>query len=294
MDPPAAAFLTASGRRARRRRLAAVALACFVVAFALGGAAGAVFQARLLALNLQARGETVHLPGGPVRLGAGPSPDLNDYRGPDTVVQVGAFSIDRFEVTNRQYRLCVEAGACTPPEAPAGYGQYLDEEPQLPVVWVTAAQAARFCAWIGRQLPTETQWERAARGTDGRPWPWGDEAPTRDRANLDIDAVEPAIDHRVEVDDAAFSSGQTPEGIAHLLGNVSEWTRTPTNCDAYACDREWDGAAPVKGLVTRGLSFNGRIERADEGPNAHAVLAEFSARGAFDAAEFLGLRCAGN
>jgi formylglycine-generating enzyme required for sulfatase activity len=98
---------------------------------------------------------------------------------------------------------------------------------------------------------------------------------------------------RVAVGDPAFTSGQTPEGIAHLLGNVSEWTSTPTDCAAYACDREWDGARPVLSLVTRGLSYKGHLSADQEGPDAHAVLGEFGNPGAFIASEDVGFRCAG-
>jgi len=292
-DPEVDRFLAASGRRARRRWLAKVVLASLVTALAFAGVGAGAVWARGLALNLSARGESVRLPDVQARLGSGPSPDLRTYRGPDVVVRVAAVSIDRFEVTNRQYRLCIDAGACTPPQAPAGSARYDDEDQQLPVVWVTAAQAHRFCTWLGRRLPTETEWERAARGAEGRPWPWGDAPPTTARANVGIESANYTSPGRVAVGDPAFTSGQTPEGIAHLLGNVSEWTSTPTDCAAYACDREWDGARPVLSLVTRGLSYKGHLSADQEGPDAHAVLGEFGNPGAFIASEDVGFRCAG-
>ena len=99
---------------------------------------------------------------------------------PRHTVFLDAFWIDRTEVTNAQYRACVEAGACREPEC------WDDDDanaPNQPVVCLLRADAQDYAAWVGGRLPTEAEWEKAARGTDGRIYPWGNSPPDCDRAN---------------------------------------------------------------------------------------------------------------
>ena len=141
------------------------------------------------------------------------------------------FYIDRFEVTNRRYQKFLES-VPTHPEYKAivetlGYyaspkGWRKTEFPKglddHPVVWVTWFDAANFCQWAGKRLPTEKEWERAARGTEGRIYPWGNEF-ERDRANLPN-----KIGSKVKLSKVgAFHKGATPEGVEDLVGNVWEW-----------------------------------------------------------------------
>jgi len=197
----------------------------------------------------------VHLAGGPAILGG---LGQTGARRQQTVV-LASFSIDRHEVSNRQYKLCMRAGACSRPLEPASY-QGIDSRPDLPVAYVTAYQAADFCRWLGRRLPTGAEWERAARGQHGRPWPWGDEAATRRDANVisygpDAPLVaDPAL---AGVADPRFAAGRTPEGIADLVGNLGEWTSIPTACEStpYSCLGTWNGGTKVDQLEVRGPSF---------------------------------------
>ena len=87
------------------------------------------------------------------------------------------------EVTNQQYRYCVQAQQCAAPDEPAGDAHFAEGDRALPVVFVTAYDAAQFCSWIGRRLPTEPEWERMARGTDGAPYPWGNTPPRPGQVN---------------------------------------------------------------------------------------------------------------
>jgi formylglycine-generating enzyme required for sulfatase activity len=125
-------------------------------------------------------------------------------------VEVETFEISRTPVTNAQYREYVDAtGALPPPHWPA--------DDALPVVLVDWHEAAAFCAWAGGRLPTEEEWEKAARGTDGRTWPWGDEEDPRRAhvgAGLKGGSPEP-VESRPD--------GASPYGVHDAAGNVWEW-----------------------------------------------------------------------
>ncbi len=128
-------------------------------------------------------------------------------------VELPAFAIDRTEVTQAAYQRCVEAGVCT---APAG-GFAPTEACTNPVANVSWEQAGKYCAWLDKRLPTEAEWEKAARGTDGRVFPWGDDAPTCELANYEgcgLRTAQPVASH---------PSGASPYGVLDMAGNVREW-----------------------------------------------------------------------
>jgi formylglycine-generating enzyme required for sulfatase activity len=144
-----------------------------------------------------------------------------------------AFRIDRTETTRGAYRRCVAAKRCA---AVAGVdGKALDAEAALlPVTNVSWAEAARYCQFVKGRLPTEAQWERAARGVDGRAFPWGNELSCA-HANWGNFADEGpcagvAPGHPVAV--GSYPLGATPEGVVDLAGNVWEWVD-----DKYEADR---------------------------------------------------------
>ncbi len=127
-------------------------------------------------------------------------------------VDLPAFSIDRTEVSNQAYS---EFAAATGLPPPAGISN-------LPVVNVTFTQAQAFCKWAGKQIPTESQWEKAARGTDGRNYPWGNEL----KADLIIAKENPlAASGPAAVD--SLAAGKSPFGALHMAGNVWEWVDRP-------------------------------------------------------------------
>jgi hypothetical protein len=219
---------------------------CILITLVVLGRAG-----YRLYLRWQATGDSVRFPAGTAVLGSDSS---------RREVRLPAFSIDRYEVSYRQYDLCVRAGRCSRPLDDYGFPGLDDAPRDWPVTRVTAYQAAQFCDWIGRRLPTSAEWERAARGTAGRPWPWdGEEFPTSDRVHLSEGGT--AIEQPVAVDDPRYQLDRTPEGVWQMAGNVAEWTSTPVTdqCrdNPYTCGDTWDGQSVVKAvtLLTRGLSF---------------------------------------
>ncbi len=150
---------------------------------------------------------------------------------PRQKVFLKGFYLDRYEVTNRRYKnflddlpnhpkfktLMENLGSYQQPQDWAN-GTYLEGRADHPVVWVTWYDAANFCDWAGKRLPTEKEWERAARGIDGREYPWGqDFAP--DRANL----PDKAGAKKDLLPVGSFPRGITPSGLNDLAGNVWEW-----------------------------------------------------------------------
>jgi serine/threonine-protein kinase len=156
---------------------------------------------------------------------------------PVGVVYLDGFWIDQYEVTNRQYAQCVESAGCSPPWAPFSETRpkYYDnpEFSDYPVIYVDWSMARAYCVWAGRRLPTEAEWEKAARGTDGRKYPWGNEPVTGERANFcDTNCPRAHADHHHDdgYPDTApvgsFPAGASPYGALDMAGNVWEWTNT--------------------------------------------------------------------
>ena len=139
---------------------------------------------------------------------------------PQHQVYLDGYEISRYEITNAQYRAFIEATDRPAPRGHNGEDTWADETfnaDAQPVVGVTWFDAQAFAEWIGGSLPTEAQWERAARGTEARRYPWGDTPPkARQHANF-------ARRYNRPVPVGQFPKGKSPNGIADLAGNVWEW-----------------------------------------------------------------------
>lgn len=131
-------------------------------------------------------------------------------------VDLAAFRIGKYPVTVAQYLTFVEEG--TAPNREPGDWEEQQEHPNWPVVNVTWNQAAAYCEWAGGRLPTEAEWERAARGPKGTKYPWGSDDIDSSRANYD----QSKIGHPTPV--GLYPSGASAESVCDMLGNVSEIT----------------------------------------------------------------------
>lgn len=195
----------------------------------------------------------VTVPAGPFLMGADPAP----RRAGEAAhrVELPAFWITRAPVTNAQYAAFVAATGHRPPahwEGPRPPAALADH----PVTYVDWRDAAAFCAWAGGRLPSEAEWEKAARGADGRPYPWGGAPPSPELACFD------------RADDLVGTwpvgrrpAGASPHGLLDAAGNVWEWTASLHRPYPYRPDdgRE-DPRAPGQ-RVLRGGSCRSEHER---------------------------------
>jgi formylglycine-generating enzyme required for sulfatase activity len=211
------------------------------------------------------------IPSGPFQMGCSPGDgqcDSNEQ--PLHGVTLDTYIIDRYEVTNARYQACVEAGACTPPHEPSSSTRdlYYDAPPfaAYPVVKVDWFQAHAFCAWEGKRLPTEAEWEKAARGgEDARIYPWGDPKPDCARLNFfqgeyDADGgwADPAALCAGDTTAVgAYPTGASPYGAADMAGNVWEWVNDWYRSDYYRTAPAANPAGPPTGdfRVLRGGSW---------------------------------------
>ena len=161
--------------------------------------------------------EMVEIPAGDFLMG---SENGEDDEKPQHTVYLDAYWIDQTEVTNAMYTQCVADGVCEPPHTRVSYtrSSYYGDSfyDSYPVVNVDWNQANIYCGWAGRRLPSEAEWEKAARSTDGRTYPWGEQSPTCSLANFggcegDTTAV------------GSYPQGASVYGAVDMAGNVWEW-----------------------------------------------------------------------
>ena len=215
---------------ARTNRLiglwALAALALLALSLPVWARAGIAHEARDLLPS-----EEVFVPAGAFSMGC--APDYNyelcdaDAQ-PIHTVYLEAFYIDRTEVTNAQYRACEEAGVCPHPIADSSETRpdyytnpRYDNYPMINVDW---HRANIYCQWVGKRLPTEAEWEKAARGTDVRWFPWGNEEITCELANYKT-GIWPHEHYCVgdTVAVGSYPANVSPYGALDMVGNVGEW-----------------------------------------------------------------------
>jgi sulfatase modifying factor 1 len=247
-------------------------------------------------------GNMADIPGGTFAMGSDAA-EANQNEKPVHNVTVAGFRLDRTEVTVRAYAECVRAGRCSEPE------RYAPERGNFrifcnwhhpegrwnhPINCVDFEQARAFCAWAGKRLPTEAEWEYAARGgADRRKYPWGDDQPGPSRLNAcgtectgnliakRFPAGKPMYDASDGWPETApvgsFPAGASRQGVLDLAGNVWEWTATE-----YA---GYDGTGHQAKRVLRGGSWGGLDARTERTTNRFRL-------GPTSRAQFLGFRCA--
>jgi formylglycine-generating enzyme required for sulfatase activity len=217
----------------------------------------------------------VLIPAGAFRMGDDESSPLHD-------VYVSAFYLDQFEITTARYaRFLATTGSLTPPD---DWDELdLKADGTLPVVGVAWHDADAYCRWVGKRLPTEAEWEKAARDGDARTYPWGNAEPTSALAAYSRTAELPYQGGVSPV--GAHAAGQSHDGVQDLAGNVSEWVG-----DWYSesIDRDdiRDPAGPPDGMgkVIRGSGWQDPVERLNSARRYYASPDHRS--------DDLGFRCA--
>ena len=157
----------------------------------------------------------VYVPAGEFTMGNNGDPKSKEY--PERPVYLDSFWMDKVEVTNAMYEKCATSGACflPVPRLNPYYGKWAYRD--LPVVYVNWYGAEKYCAWAGRRLPTEAEWEKAARGADARYFTWGNNRANPRLANFSESLIgEPLPAYR-------YPLGASPYGVLNMGGNVREW-----------------------------------------------------------------------
>ena len=224
----------------------------------------------------------VLVPAGFFPRGSMPS-DGEPDEAPHRNLYLDAFYLDRFAVTVGQYRKCLEAKVCSVPDtakgcnwprqkkkpAPGDEGLEDEEEPdersealrlnmaQHPITCISYFQADEYCRWAGKRLPTEAEWEKAARGASGRKYPWGDRAPSCALANFFLHKKKYCRSKGETAAVADFSGVPSPYGAVQLSGNVYQWIKDWYGKGYYGKADERNPLGPLHGKyrVVRGGSW---------------------------------------
>src|SRR5215213_547357 len=188
---------------------------------------------------------------------------------PQRSVYLDAFAIDQVEVTNERYVAFVTMTGHRNPPDPYGAGvlSSIKGIEHLPVVQTTWYDAKAYCSWAKKRLPTEAEWEKAARGTDGRLFPWGNQPATSKRANFDREWE----DERTLNPVGSLPDGDSPYGVKDMAGNAREWVSDWYDPEYYQHAPDRNPQGPDKKGVVRSI----------RGGSWHSPLADIttSARG---------------
>jgi formylglycine-generating enzyme required for sulfatase activity len=170
-------------------------------------------------------------------------------------VFLDAYYIDKFEVTTSQFSKFLEGTGRKQPDKWGEINPTFDWV--RPVVGVDWNDADAYCSWAGKRLPTEAEWEKAARGTDGRKYPWGSEEPSESLANFDWDSRRTWRGYGTLAPVGSFEDGKSPYWLYDVSGNVWEWVADWYNPNSYLSNHDRNPKGSKSGLlkVTRGGSW---------------------------------------
>jgi formylglycine-generating enzyme required for sulfatase activity len=196
----------------------------------------------------------VYIPSGIFPMGSSDSdPGSFDHEKPQHNVYLDGYWIDQTPITNYMYAACVQAGHCSPPAHPAAEKIPYDSSVMAyqPIIYVSWFDAEIYCEWAGRRLPTEAEWEKAARGTDGRLYPWGENKPHSGTANFNNTLG-------ITTDVGEYPEGASPFNILDMAGNVRQWVADWYQENYYAISPDTNPLGPESGTerVLRGGAYS--------------------------------------
>lgn len=208
---------------------------------------------RLVEQTIPAETPMVEIPAGEFAMGSDGVRALEDER-PAHRVWLDRFSMDLYEVAMAQY---AEFLLATQRPEPWQWNSIdLSQSHDRPVIGVDWSDADAYCRWKGKRLPTEAEWEKSARGTDGRLYPWGDQFPQHDLANFALGARFSYSQVLMPVQ--SYEQGKSPYGLLHMAGNVWEWVQDWYAVNYYEVSPERNPQGPEQGQfkVLRGGSWS--------------------------------------
>ncbi len=188
------------------------------------------------------RGDMVYVPSGAFWRG---SDKGRPSEKPKRSIVLDSFWIDRNEVTVEDYQKCVAVGVCAVPEVGSDFNWSQPSRKKHPINGVSWHDATTYCTWVGKRLPTEAQWEKAARGTDDRPYVWGAATPTCEYAVMSVGGY--GCGRRSTWDVGSKPKGKSFYGANDMGGNLWEWVADWYQEDYYATSPARNPQGPLKG-----------------------------------------------
>jgi formylglycine-generating enzyme required for sulfatase activity len=183
-------------------------------------------------INEKDGAEMVYVPAGEFLMGSEDA-EADSDEGPEHTVYLDAYWVYKYEVINGQYHQCIKDGTCS-----GDLSSYPEND--YPAVYISWYEANDYCEWAGGRLPTEAEWEKAARGDDGRTYPWGEENPNCSLANFYVCAGAP-------MPVGSFPNGVSPYGVLDMSGNVWEWVADWYDVDYYQTSSAQNPTGPANG-----------------------------------------------
>ena len=229
----------------------------------------------------------VAVPAGSAWMGCNESIDnqCSDDEHPFHEVLIDAFAIDRTEVTVADYMACVDEGECSSPDGTDAFGEpcTLGESPEHPMTCVDWFAASAYCEHLGKRLPTEAEWEKAARGDSGQLYPWGDTNPSCNEAVMEecpVSGTQPV---------GSKPAGASPYGALDMGGNVFEWVADWYAAAYYVESPLENPTGPATG--TRRVTRSAGPNYGDAAMRASSRGVDFEVPTPDDASVAIGFRC---